>query len=776
MAALRKFFSKKLQYSEPVGSEDSNGHALLAFFGEDASRQLRACYTNEHIGIVTLELKDFYSLRSPDQDILGPRIMDTLEYEAIREIPNIFHHARFLFSERIGFCCVFLAFCISEDVVSFANATQLFRIQVRERINRSLLSSTKGIGDVMAGYAYIPPRQQGPFSEVLFKAYCHSRRFAGEPKELASLPLYDEFRWILEKGRITTCFQPVIEFKHGGVVGWEAFSRGPENSFFEPPQTLFQLAGELDCTFELEALCRDKALQSLGGLEPHQKLFLNNLNEDVNNPGFSAGQLRNLIEPYGLTPQNVVLEFAERQGFRDMTMFFKAIESFRKEGFAIAIDDVGSGDSSLRNLTQIRPDYIKIDLSLIDGIDSNPYHRSMVETLAFLAGKLGASIIAVGIETETELSSLVSMGVDGGQGNLIGKPAQQKASPSVTIPAKTVYDPADTAGWQGFSPVRELVRPACSVCPEITVKEVKAMLADQPPQTSVVVVENEAPVGLLMQYNMDRHLSTQFGMSLYYYREVGRIMDTHPLVIDVEMSVEEAARAAMSREGTKVYDDIVVTENGRLLGAVSVQGMLDKLAEMQVELAKGANPLSGLPGNVVIERELEKRVKNRQQTSMVYVDLDNFKVYNDVFGFERGDKIILLTARTLTLAVDQVGNQRDFVGHVGGDDFIILAEPGHVQAICDTVLAVFAEETPSLYRDEDIERGYIVGKGRDGQVRQFPLVSLSLAVLDCTFQERFSMDGLSERVAEVKKLAKNIEGNSCVREPFDPAVDCPTAS
>lgn len=769
MTALRKFFSKKLHYPEALArTEDANGHALLSFFGEDGAGRLEELYTTEHIGIVTLELKDFYSLRSPDQDILGPKIMDTLEYEAIREIPSIFHHAKFLFSERIGFCCVFLAFSITEDVVAFANATQLFRVQVRERINKNLLSTTQGIGDVLAGYAYIPPRHQGPFSEVIFKAYCHSRRFASEPKELSSLPLYDEFRWILEKGKISTLYQPVIEFGQGKVIGWEAFSRGPQGSFFEPPQTLFQLAAELGCTFELEALCRDRALQGLGAIGPRQKLFLNNFSDDVSAPGFSAGQLLEIIAPYGLTPQNVVLEFAERQGFRDMNLFFKAIENFRNEGFSIAIDDVGSGDSSLHNLTQTRPDYIKIDLSLIDGIDSNPYHRSMVETLVYLAGKLNASIIAVGIETDTELSSLVSMGVDGGQGKLIGPPAQSASNQSVIIPAKTHYTPTSSTGWHTFSPVRELVRPTCSVSPRTTVKEVKAMLADQPPQTSVAVVNGSRPVGLLMQYNMDRHLSTQFGMSLYYHREVGRIMDAAPLVIDVETSVEEAAKAAMSREGTKVYDDIMVTEKGRLLGAVSVQGMLDKLAEMQVELAKGANPLSGLPGNVVIEHEIEKRVKKRLACGMIYVDLDNFKVYNDVFGFDRGDKIILLTARILTRAVAEMGAPSDFVGHVGGDDFIILAEPDSVQAICDKVIELFAAEVPSLYRNADIQRGYIVGKGRDGQVGKYPLVSLSLAVLDCTFEDHFSMDTLSARVADVKKHAKNIEGNSCIREPFTP--------
>ncbi len=766
MAALKRYISKRLRYTETVESScAASCAALLSLLDERERRTLEKEYTHAHIGLVTLELAEFYALRSADQELLGPSVMDTLEFEAMRQLPEIFPEAVLLCLERVDFSTVLLVFRITRDAVAFASAAQLFRIQIRERLDAALLRSVRGVGEVRAGFAHLPPRDQGPLPQAFFRAYCHARRQASRPGELKNLPLYDEFRSILERGGVSTLYQPVYDFRTGQVLGWEAFSRGPADSVLERPQALFKLAEELDAAFELEALCREAALRNLGPIRPGQKLFLNNLSSELSSPGFSPEHLLALVEPHGLQPGDVVLEFAERQGFHDMTMFHQALQQFRRKGFHVAIDDVGSGDSSLRAITQIRPDYIKIDIGLIGGVDSNPFHRCMVETLVHLAGKLDAHVIAVGVERDTELSSLVSMGVAGGQGRLLGEPAPERSSESVSIPLKSNFFSLRASSQYGF-PIKDLAKPAYTASPRTTVREIKEMLADTPPQTSVVVTQGPKPIGLLMQYNTDRHLSTQFGMSLYYHREVERIMDTAPLVVEGSTAVEETARLAMSRDSEKVYDDIIVVEEEALVGLVSVQGMLDQLALMQVELAKGANPLSGLPGNVVIEREIERRAKLGEPTAVTYVDLDHFKVYNDVYGFERGDRILLLTAEVLNRAVERAGDSADFVGHIGGDDFVLLLAPEHARAVCDEATALFRKEVPRMYTQDDVERGFIVGKGRDGQVGRYPLTSLSIAVVDCDFTGAFSMAKLSARMADVKKRAKEIVGDAIVREPF----------
>ncbi len=299
---------------------------------------------------------------------------------------------------------------------------------------------------------------------------------------------------------------------------------------------------------------------------------------------------------------------------------------------------------------------------------------------------------------------------------------------------------------------------------ETTVREVKELLQGKPPVSSVIVASGEAPVGLLMKYALDRSLSSNYGQSLYHHRPVALVMDQWRLVVEADTPIEQVAQLAMQRSSDAVYDDIVVTEAGRIMGVVSVQRMLDSLAQQQVEMAKGANPLSGLPGNLAIEQEIERRAREDVPSSIAYVDLDNFKVYNDVYGFEAGDKVILLTAEALRDGLDRHGLASDMVGHVGGDDFIVIASPGTVEPVCRCAMDRFAARAPGLFTTEDLERGGIVGAGRDGSVRLHPLVSLSIGVLDCAFGPGFSMGALGRATARVKKAAKAIVGASMVRE------------
>ncbi len=765
MSELKKFLSKKLSYLRESSSMSSTGHTVLHFLDDKETRKLTSLYGRVNIGLLTLEIKDFYSLPVGQGQLLGLEIMEILEFEAKQLIPQFYHKGKVLFSSHVGFTSIAIFFEITEDFTSFANATHLFRLQVEEQVNMKLASNRHNV-EVLAGYSRIEAWRRENFEEVFFRAYAQARRMSTQPKECDSLPLHDEFQKVLDSQAITMLYQPVINFEKGSVTGWEAFMRGPEGSFFHMPEMLFKYAEETGEALRLDRLCRTVAIQQLGAIEKDQHLFINVHPATLNDPNFTPEGVSMEVARHGLAPGNIVLEFTERLRMQEMNFHHKTLQSFSEAGFHVALDDVGTGHSSLSYISQLRPDYVKVDVSLVGNIDTNPYHRVMVESLAFLTDKIGARCIAVGIETETELSSLVSMNIFGGQGNILSPPDREKHNQDIELPLRTSYNNESIQSLKCSVPIRELAKDTIAIPGNITVGEVKNTLADKPPQTSVVVLDKQQPVGLVMQYSMDRHLSTQFGMSLYYHRDVSRIMDTEPLMVEADMPIEEVARKAMERASTKIYDDIIVTQYERFHGVVSVQRMLDSLAQTQVELAKGANPLSGLPGNVTIEREIENRAKQRTPTALLYVDLDNFKVYNDVFGFERGDRIILLTATVLANAAQQYGNPSDFVGHVGGDDFVVLATPETADPICQQALKAFAEQTPGLYRQEDVERGYILGKGRDGKTAQFPLTSLSIAIIDCDFEHPLNMEKLSSRVAEVKKEAKAVAGNSCVRRPF----------
>ncbi len=173
------------------------------------------------------------------------------------------------------------------------------------------------------------------------------------------------------------------------------------------------------------------------------------------------------------------------------------------------------------------------------------------------------------------------------------------------------------------------------------------------------------------------------------------------------------------------------------------------------------SPLTGLPGNVQIQAELKKRLLRKETFQILYIDLDNFKAYNDVYGFLKGDEIIKLTARIITKNVHTLDNSDVFVGHIGGDDFIaIVDENVDHDKICQNIIAEFDKEILKYFNDIDIERGYVEVFNRKGVIEQFPLTSISIGVVVAD-KKRFSNTlEIGEVGAQVKHLAKTTMGSS----------------
>jgi diguanylate cyclase (GGDEF)-like protein len=222
----------------------------------------------------------------------------------------------------------------------------------------------------------------------------------------------------------------------------------------------------------------------------------------------------------------------------------------------------------------------------------------------------------------------------------------------------------------------------------------------------------------------------------------------------------------MHREPFKLYDHIIVTKGGYIAGVVSVQKMLDAMARVQVEMAKGANPLTGLPGGVAMEREIESRSATAESISVIYIDLDHFKAYNDSYGFEAGDRMLRLLAQIMVWSARRHGNQNHFVGHIGGDDFVVVTTPEKAERVCLGVIRCFKRLVRHLYRQEDLEKGFVEVKGRDGQPAQLPLVSVSLGIVDSAGS--LDLKEIGRRAAEIKRYAKSIPGSVYVRDRRKP--------
>jgi EAL domain-containing protein (putative c-di-GMP-specific phosphodiesterase class I) len=233
---------------------------------------------------------------------------------------------------------------------------------------------------------------------------------------------------------IHTVFQPIVDLQHGGLLGFEALSRGPGGTSHASPISLFEAAAAADLVFELDRHCRRRALKTARGLPTPLLLFINIVPASMYDPDFQGASLIRLLEGFGLSPERIVLEVSEQYAIENYTLFVEALQNFTHMGFSIAVDDIGAGYSGLEKIAHLNPRYLKFDMQLVREIDKSHVKREMTRALKAFADKMDSRIIAEGIEREGEKTTLMELNIHYGQGYLLGRPAPLESF-DLTAPA-----------------------------------------------------------------------------------------------------------------------------------------------------------------------------------------------------------------------------------------------------------------------------------------------------------------------------------------------------
>jgi len=215
-------------------------------------------------------------------------------------------------------------------------------------------------------------------------------------------------------------YEPIVHLETAQVIGYEALTRGPARTELVNPVQLFHEAETAGLLFELDCLCRTLALEQARALPRGKTLFLNCLPTAIGDPNLRVEGLRKVLETHQLRPSDLVLEISESESIENFGVFREVSDACREVGVRIAIDDAGTGYASLEAIMEITPDFIKTDMSLVRGIDSDPPRQEVVRALASVARGIGAQVIAEGVETDAELRSLRELGVRYGQGFYFG--------------------------------------------------------------------------------------------------------------------------------------------------------------------------------------------------------------------------------------------------------------------------------------------------------------------------------------------------------------------
>lgn len=604
------------------------------------------------------------------------------------------------------------------------------------------------------GYSMIAPGSPYSLESQIYHSAKEALSMAKTGIEPKIAKLKIELQEIISQKMISTVYQPIVSLSSGQVYGFEALTRGPENSFFYSPVNLFSFATKEKLVYQLDRIARESAVKSFPN-GSDKKLFLNIDPQIVNSGSFSAGFTKKLASDYNIKPHNIVFELTEREHIKDFSVFIKALEHYRSQGYLIAIDDAGAGYSSLQSIAELKPDYIKIDMSLTRDIHKNSIKQSLLETFMTLSQKINSTLIAEGIENEDELNELIKIGIPYGQGYYLVRPDASPKSPKETICEKIRDSHRKYFNFNSNEvKIGSLSENALTVGPNCLTQSIINYFETIENVDTVVVLDNYHPIGIITKDNLYQKLSQQYGNSLYPKRKVSMIMCKHPLVIEENVTIENCLKLVAGRATRRLNQDIIITREGKFAGIVPVKKLLEKISEIRQENALFANSLTGLPGNIIIERELKTRIAREEEFAFIFVDLDHFKEYNDKYGFEKGDMIIKMTAHILTEAVERVGSKYDFIGHIGGDDFVLITSIDSVDDICKNIIASFDKGILSYYTHEDINNGYIVSSDRQGNITKIPIMSISIAVVENKNNFNSHLE-ISEKAAELKKYAKS---------------------
>lgn len=588
--------------------------------------------------------------------------------------------------------------------------------------------------------------------------YTFESELSNSSKELS---LRNELIHILESKAVSPRFQAIMDLQSGQILGFEALSRGPSGSPLHAPIKLFQAAADHGMSVAIEHLCREVILERHQALKLPGKLFLNVSPECLMRRDTRLEESLNTAGALGIAPDRIVIELTEYQPTHDYALLADAVQHYQAMGFQIAIDDLGEGFSSLRLWSELKPDYVKIDMHFVQGIDKDPVKAQFVRSIQSIARQSSTKVIAEGIETHAELLAVEDLGIACGQGYFIARP---HPTPSCTISAEVMQSlgpqlrrRSEAAARPSSGYITEIMQCPITVSSKTLSSEVENLFLQNEKLKVIPIVDHGKPVGIINRHTMVDRFARPYQRELYGRKACTVFMEKDLIIVDHHTGIEQLSIAILEADPDQLMNGLVITREENYLGMASGADLLRALTKMQIDAARHANPLTQLPGNVPINQKIDQLLDTQKPFVACYCDLDHFKPFNDVYGYQRGDEVIELTGRLLR---QHINGQLDFLGHIGGDDFVILFQSEDWESKCSTLLQEFANAILAFYSHEDRERGGYLAENRQGKKVFHALISLSIGAVAIEHTSFQSHHQVSVAMAEAKKQAKKSFGNS----------------
>ncbi|MFH8392325.1 MULTISPECIES: GGDEF domain-containing protein [unclassified Streptomyces] len=507
-------------------------------------------------------------------------------------------------------------------------------------------------------------------------------------------------------------FQPVVNLTTGGIAALESLARPESGDILARARRDPELDGRL-AALAIRAAARRETLLPL-----HVNVFAGTL-ADLGR----LSALRSEVREAGRLPCEVTVDIVPPYTHVPQRALLEAVAAVRGEGFRICADGIGDGDVPLRLLTDLAPELMKLDVSLLT-------RPAAVRAMRTLCEQLGALLSVEGVETELHCAAAVSAGAQLAQGDLFAPPARR--------PSADVYVPALSPGVRDAPrsgpSVGQFVRPAALLPATASAGEVRALLTGSPDVSGVLLVDPfGTPVRSVHRSRFLLSMSGRYGHALYADRPAAKLGDA-PRTVGIDATAWEVLDVVADGDRDRTSDDVAVVDRyGRCVGVVRLADLVRALSESRVEEAAGLNPLTRLPGSDTITGEVDRRIADGRTFALTWLDIDHFKQVNDGAGFAAGDELIRSVGRML----QHSASGATLVGHIGGDDFLVLADPEILDPLAAAVL-----DTP-----------WAAG-GR--------AVTLSLATVLCAPGSVLDHRQAATSLAPLKQAAKALDGASWV--------------
>ncbi|PQZ65021.1 GGDEF domain-containing protein [Achromobacter sp. MYb9] len=566
---------------------------------------------------------------------------------------------------------------------------------------------------------------------------------------------------ILQERLLRPRYQPVVDLSHSRIYGHESLIRGPADTALHFPDALFAEARRQGLHPQLELASFRAGAQGFQDNDAAGKLFLNLSGSALIHYWTLWGDdmpLR-LLKDCTLPPSSIIVELTEQDPLSDhMDELGSAFACLRECGMRIALDDYGVGNSNLQLWSEMQPDLVKIDRYFFEGIGQSDRKQNMVRAILKVAQHLGTAIVAEGIETAEDLAVVRELDIRYAQGWFLGRPEETLLT-ELTAPLRDslrVRSPAPLSQRSAGGTAASLrVEAPAALLNQHTNDDVHRLFIEHKSMHAVAVVDGDnRPVGIINRRDFSEHYAQRYTRELFGRDACSTFMNGEPVLVDLNVSIDQLSHVLISEDQRYLMDGLIITRDGRYDGLATGETLVRSVTEMRIEAARYANPLTSLPGNIPISRHIATLLEDAADFTICYGDLNNFKPFNDVYGYWRGDDMIMLTAEVIKRHCDPL---RDFVGHVGGDDFVVLFRSLDWVQRVQRIIAEFNEQAMDLYDDQGRHNGGIEAEDRYGVPRFFPFVTLGVGALTVTpsLCERIRPEDIASAAAHVKHKVKH---------------------